>query len=248
MSVFPAPRLPYVHQRARQPEGRIMSARFLFLFAAVSLASTGAGLAGCRDYPAPGVDWAGCDKPKLMLGGENLEGGNLVGAILAGSGFSDANLKQAKLDGTDLTRTTFKNSNLAMSSIVKAAGSKVNFTGANLSGAMMSKIEISRSEFIGAVLVNADMSKGEFSRCEFRDADLTGANLKLSNISRSGFTNSKLAGADLTSAYMYRSIITGVDLSAVNGLDQSQVDAACGDAATKLPAGLAPSANWPCEE
>jgi len=37
-----------------------------------------------------------------------------------------------------------------------------------------------------------------------------------------------------------------VDLSATQGLVQAQLDSACGDKQTRLPAGLKPGASWPC--
>jgi len=40
--------------------------------------------------------------------------------------------------------------------------------------------------------------------------------------------------------------LEGVDLSAAVGLEQGQIDIACGDGATRLPAGLSSPAAWPC--
>ena len=110
------------------------------------------------------------------------------------------------------------------------------------------KIDLSRSNFNGAKLIGADLSKGEFNRCEFRDADLSSANLRLSSLARSVLTGAKLTGADFTDAYLYKTGIAGADLSGVVGLQQEQLDSACGDQATKLPAGLKASPRWPCEE
>ena len=39
----------------------------------------------------------------------------------------------------------------------------------------------------------------------------------------------------------------GLDLSKATGLQQMQIDLACGDAKTKLPAGLKAPATWPCK-
>jgi hypothetical protein len=55
-----------------------------------------------------------------------------------------------------------------------------------------------------------------------------------------------MAGADLTGAYTLLMQIKGTDLSRVTGLTQQQLDIACGDAETRLPARLARPPDWPC--
>ena len=50
----------------------------------------------------------------------------------------------------------------------------------------------------------------------------------------------------LTLAFMFLTRIEGLDLSAAWGLQQAQIDLACGDTSTKLPAGLSAPAHWPC--
>jgi uncharacterized protein YjbI with pentapeptide repeats len=67
-----------------------------------------------------------------------------------------------------------------------------------------------------------------FTNVNFHNADLTGANLAHSNLS----------GADLTGAVLDITSIKGADLSRAKGLTQAQLDQACADAATKVPAGL----------
>jgi uncharacterized protein YjbI with pentapeptide repeats len=72
------------------------------------------------------------------------------------------------------------------------------------------------------------MSYTNFKKATFRGADLSGANL----------AHAVLDGADLTGAKMTITSIKGTDLTHVKGLTQSQLDAACGDADTKAPAGM----------
>jgi len=57
-----------------------------------------------------------------------------------------------------------------------------------------------------------------------------------------------MAGADFTRAITYFTKLEDADLSEVIGLTQAQLDDACGDETTKLPAGLVASANWPCTD
>jgi uncharacterized protein YjbI with pentapeptide repeats len=56
-----------------------------------------------------------------------------------------------------------------------------------------------------------------------------------------------LEDTDLGGAYLFRTRLDGVDLSRTKGLDQQQIGLACGTAETKLPAGLAKPASWPCD-
>jgi uncharacterized protein YjbI with pentapeptide repeats len=52
----------------------------------------------------------------------------------------------------------------------------------------------------------------------------------------------------LNRAYLYWARFEGTDLSLVKDLTQAQLDTACGDANTKLPAGLTVPKTWPCGE
>ena len=45
---------------------------------------------------------------------------------------------------------------------------------------------------------------------------------------------------------LYLSDLRGADLSAVKGLVSDQLENTCGDAGTRLPAGVTPPADWPC--
>jgi uncharacterized protein YjbI with pentapeptide repeats len=73
------------------------------------------------------------------------------------------------------------------------------------------------------------MSYANFSGATFRGTDLSGANLAFAD----------LDGADMTGATMTITSIKGTDLTKVKGLTQSQLNEACGDAHTTVPAGLA---------
>ena len=221
----------------------------IFAIASLTFAATTAFAAeDCFVDPGPGVDWSGCSKEKLMLTGGDMQGANLTGTILNGSGFAEANLAGAKLDGAEISRVSFKSANLSNASMEKASGSKVEFAGANLSGARLAKLDVSRSNFTGANLAGADLTKAELTRCDFAGADLSGAKLKLANLERTSLTGATLTGADFTDTYLYRTLLAGADLSQASGLQQKQLDSACGDAKTKLPDGLVAPSQWPCEE
>ncbi|MCI0685903.1 MAG: pentapeptide repeat-containing protein [Sporichthyaceae bacterium] len=86
-----------------------------------------------------------------------------------------------------------------------------------------------RVDRAGADLIGADFRGANLRGALLAGADLTGADLGLAD----------LAGADLRGARLGRA-----DLGRSIFVHQSQLDAATGDGATKLPAGLARPAHW----
>lgn len=91
----------------------------------------------------------------------------------------------------------------------KAPGSKRNHRGANLVGAKLRGADLRGANLRGALLIAADLRNADL-----RSADVTGADLR---------------DAD----------VRGADLTGILFLTQAQLDAAKGDAATKLPASAA---------
>jgi hypothetical protein len=75
----------------------------------------------------------------------------------------------------------------------------------------------------GAMLI-----AGRFDRASFRGADLDRAMLTGATFDRADFRGASLDGA----------ILAGANLAGARNLRQSQLDEACGDDATRLPAGL----------
>jgi uncharacterized protein YjbI with pentapeptide repeats len=109
----------------------------------------------------------------------------------------------------------------------------INCRGCDLSGTDLSHQCVKNGDLSGAKFDNATalymcMSYANFSDASFRNTDLTAANLSHSNLSHADLTGAKL---DLT-------LIKGTDLSTVRGLTQKQLDRACADIETRLPAGL----------
>ena len=86
--------------------------------------------------------------------------------------------------------------------------------GADLIGARLSKADLSKANLRGAYLIAADLREADL-----RQADLIGADLR----------DADLCGADLTGALF---------------LTQSQVNAARGDQATRLPGALTRPSHW----
>ncbi|MEU9577195.1 pentapeptide repeat-containing protein [Streptomyces chilikensis] len=93
-------------------------------------------------------------------------------------------------------------------------GRRKNHRAADLMGARLAGADLRGASLRGALLVAADLGGADL-----RDADLIGADLR----------DADLGGADLTGALF---------------VTQSQLDAARGDAATRVPAGLRRPAHW----
>lgn len=100
-----------------------------------------------------------------------------------------------------------------------------DLSGADLTNTCVKKGDVRGAKFDGAKLVLMCMSYANFKGASFRGADLAGANLAYAVVD----------GADFTGATLSITSIKGTDFRRARGLTQSQVDAACGDAGTKLP-------------
>ena len=103
-----------------------------------------------------------------------------------------------------------------------------NLAGADLTNTCVKAHNLTGANFDGATAVLMCMSYANFSNATFRKTDLSGANL----------AHADLDGADLSGAVMTITSLKGTDLTRTKGLTQGQLDAACGDAETRVPAGL----------
>ena len=100
--------------------------------------------------------------------------------------------------------------------------------GADLTNTCVKAHDLQGADFDGANATLMCMSYADFRGASFRGTNLSAANL----------AHAKMAGADLTGAQMTITSLLGTDMSDVKGLTQKQLDAACGDAQTRLPPGL----------
>ncbi|MET7620060.1 pentapeptide repeat-containing protein [Streptomyces sp. NPDC005408] len=85
------------------------------------------------------------------------------------------------------------------------------------------------ADLIGARLAGADLRGANLRGAYLIAADLTGADLRLADLIGADLRDAELAGADLTGSFF---------------LTQPQLNAAKGDAATKLPPALTRPAHW----
>ena len=236
-----------IGSRAR-PEPRTALAAFAMTAVATILVAISPAHAGdCSATAAPGLDWSDCSKRNIMISGSELEGANLYSTDFAATDLGNANLKGANLEKATLVRASLAGAKADKANFAKVEAYRSNFAGMSAEGASFSNAELQRSNFAGAKLTGANFEKAELGRADFDNAVLTGARFSLANLSRADLSHATFEGPLVFDhAFLFLTRIEGVDLSAAQGLDQKQVDLACGDAKTKLPAGLNTPGNWPC--
>ena len=120
-----------------------------------------------------------------------------------------------------------------VAAVAKIHGGIVDCVGCDLQGADLSNTCVKAHDLHGANFDGANatlmcMSFANFTNVTFRGTDLSAANL----------ASAKMDGADLTGAKTSITSFLGTDLSKTKGLTQAQLNVACSDKATKLPAGL----------
>ncbi|SER75732.1 pentapeptide repeat-containing protein [Lentzea albida] len=96
------------------------------------------------------------------------------------------------------------------------------------------RLRTSAKSYRGADLIGARLRNKNLTAADFRGAYLIGADLANADLSRADMIGADLRGADLS----------GADLGTCLFLTQPQVNAARGDARTKLPAALSRPAHW----
>lgn len=131
-----------------------------------------------------------------------------IARVQAGQSCPGCNLFQAELGYLDLPNIDLSGSRLRQANLALSTMNHTNFSGADLSVA-----NLFGGRFTGA----------NFRNVNFTDAVLVGAY----------FGSANLSGAQLSGAN-----ISGAEMASAIGLTQSQLNTACGDAWTQLPAGL----------
>ena len=205
-------------------------------------------LAGCSDYPAAGVDWSGCRKRNIMMSDGDFSGANFKNIDMVASDLRKGNFEKVNFERAVMTRVDGSQANMNNANLAKAESSRAKFIQTRFNSANFEKSVFFRGDFTAADMSKANLHKSEFSRTNFQSAILTDATVTFANIARANFREAKLVNTDFTSSWTYLTRFEGVNLSAAKGLTQAQIDLACGDDKTLLPAGLTAPASWPCGE
>jgi uncharacterized protein YjbI with pentapeptide repeats len=109
----------------------------------------------------------------------------------------------------------------------------VDCPGCQLAGANLLNLCVKARDLHGANFDGANATLMCMSFANFRGASFRGTILDAANLA-----SAKLDGADMTGARTRITSFLGTDLTRVKGLTQFQLDTACGDAKTKVPAGM----------
>lgn len=214
---------------------------------ALAILGSPAGAAECNTSPSPGLDWGDCNKRNLIIPDSDLEGANLFSTDFTLTDLSNANLKSANLEKATLVRSLLAGAKAEKANFARIEAYRCSFADVSADGASFAAAELQRANFSGARLTGVNFEKAELGRADFSKAVLTGARFSLANLSRANLSGAIFEGPIVFDrAFMFLTRIEGMDLSAAQGLEQQQVDLACGNAATKLPTGLTAPASWPC--
>jgi uncharacterized protein YjbI with pentapeptide repeats len=118
----------------------------------------------------------------------------------------------------------------------------------NLFQADFSNLELKGRNFAGARLRQADFSAAIMDRTSFAGSDLrdvnaygavlTGASFAGANLTNASFVGAYLEGANFRGATLAGVNFSGAEMARATGLTPGQLAGACGDATTRLPAGL----------
>ena len=95
---------------------------------------------------------------------------------------------------------------------------------------------IGRAQPAGPVMTSfSDAARIKAGDINCSGCNLSDASFRNTDLSHVDLSGTILKNADLTGAKLTLANIQGADLSTAKGLTQSQINRACGDAATKLP-------------
>jgi uncharacterized protein YjbI with pentapeptide repeats len=101
--------------------------------------------------------------------------------------------------------------------------------------------ELARAEAGGDQI---DLSGADLTGKDLRGRDLSGASLRGASLIGASLSGARLAAADFTGADLRGADLSGADLTGSIFVTQSQLDAATGDAGTKLPPSRSTPAHW----
>lgn len=229
------------------------TARFHVLVGLLGAAGALAFLAGpaaaadCRAAAAPSIDWQDCNKSNLILRESPLAGANLVGTDLSYSDLRNSDLTGADLEKATLTRASLAGSKADGAKFHRIEGYRTLFNEISATGSSFASAELQRADFTGAKLDGANFEKAELGRGVFTGASIGGVKFAFANLARARFDGATFSKPlELTGAFLFLTRLDGLDLSASTGLQQAQIDQACGDDKTKLPQGLKQPEGWPC--
>jgi len=95
---------------------------------------------------------------------------------------------------------------------------------------------IINADLRGAILEDANFSRADLSSAILEDANFEDADLERADLSGAILEDANFEDADLGGANLVKAVLWGANLSQARNLTQQQLDTACGDESTQLPA------------
>jgi uncharacterized protein YjbI with pentapeptide repeats len=138
---------------------------------------------------------------------------SLEDAVLPGSNFIQATIREVKFDFCDLFGTNFVEADLEGSSFVRA-----DLRGANMARAKLRNANLKGADLRSGVMVIVDAGREKKVKrtTDLTHTDLQGSILSGANMSESNLSGARLADADLSDANMFAANLAGADLSGCN--------------------------------
>ncbi|MBX2853880.1 MAG: pentapeptide repeat-containing protein [Rhodobacteraceae bacterium] len=155
-----------------------------------------------------------------------------------------ADLRRADLSDSFLAGLRFVSANLSGADLTGARMERADFTGADLANALISRAGAERTSFAGADMTGVIGYRARLNGAHLRGADLSGARLWTANLTDASLHEASAADAAFRDADLSGASLAGADLSRARDLTQTQINAAFGDGATRLPAGLTRPGHW----
>lgn len=181
--------------------------------------------------------------PKSSFVNATLDRSTFSHSIMDGSMLDSAFIRRASFIQTDLKETTARGSDFSGSIFTRADLGGSLMQSAIFDSASFRDTSMTGVQFSGASFRHARLTDTMAMRSVFYRADLIGMVAERASFRKARFDESLMIGVvlhetDVTGATFIFTDLTGADLSTVAGLTQEQLNPACGNAKTRLPAGL----------
>jgi hypothetical protein len=126
----------------------------------------------------------------------------------------------------------------------KAKGLKVNLRKIDLRRASLSGANLTGAFLFGANLRGAHLSDADLTWAHLSGADLSKAHLEGALLFETDLRDANLGEAHLYNADLSKAHLAGADLRTTQGLSETQLAKARGNASTLLPEGMVRPTNW----
>lgn len=183
-------------------------------------------------HPLVKGDFSDADLTGMKLHHANLDSANLSRANLSRAELTYASLGGARLCGVNLYDTYLYHTDLSGAYLNNANLRGLRSYGVNFRSANFSHADLTYARLIDANMTNAKLGGAELNGVFLDGANLTGAELAGVDVSHSSlfnanFSYANLSGANLAYTSMLKTILAGVNLSQVIGLERVSVWGPC---------------------